>query len=110
MNNSLDRLVSKFGKVNLKRTRKSFVGPRRTPSTRRITVAAKMKSKAEARAEIERKEEEVRAIKRAKLKATRKAKAAELKLIEQKETKAQANLNGLMNAFGKMNFSKNRAP
>ena len=102
-------LTSRFKKVGLNKTRKSFVGLKRAPSTRRITVVAKMKSKANARAEIERKEEELKAIKKAKLKATRNAKAAELKKIEEKEKRVEANLNGLMNAFGKMNFAKNNA-
>jgi membrane protein involved in colicin uptake len=126
--NNLGNLTNRFKKVGLNKTRKSFIGLKRAASTRRIVVAARMKSKAEAKAEIERKEEELKAIRKAKLKATRKARAAELKAarnanvaklkatrnaeaaelkkLEEKETHAQANLNGLMNAFGKMNFAK----
>lgn len=120
-------LTSRFKKVGLNKTRKSFVGLKRAPSTRRITVVAKMKSKANARAEIERKEEELKAIRKAKLKATRNAKAAELKLarnanlaklkairnadaaelkkLEEREKHVKANLNGLMNAFKRFNLS-----
>jgi hypothetical protein len=126
--NNIGSLVKSFAKVSLNKTRKSFIGLKRAASTRRIVVAARMKSKAEAKAEIERKEEELKAIRKAKLKATRKAKvaelkaarnanaaklkaarnaeAAELKKLEEKEKHAQANLNSLMNAFGKINFDK----
>jgi len=132
--NNIGSLVKSLAKVGLNETRKrkpSFIGfkkNRGAASTRRHVVAARMKSKAEAKAEIERKEEELRAIKLAKLKATRKAKAAELKAarnanaaklkatrnaeaaelkkLEEKEKHAQANLNSLMNAFGKINFAK----
>ena len=110
MNNNLNNLASKFAKgTTLTRKRKSFVGSkinRGAASTRKLIVAERMKSKANARAEIERKEEELKALRRAKLKATRNAKAAELKKIEQREKNTQANLNSLMNAFGKMNFAK----
>jgi len=119
--NNIGSLVKSFAKVGLNKTRKSFIGFKKNrglASTRRIVVAARMKSKAEAKAEIERKEEELKAIRKAKLKATRKAKAAELKAVrnaeaaelkklEEREKRTQANLNGLMNAFGKMNFAKN---
>jgi seryl-tRNA synthetase len=129
--NNIGSLVKSFAKVGLNKTRKSFIGfkkNRGAASTRRIVVAARMKSKAEAKAEIERKEEELKAIRKAKLKATRKAKAAELKAarnanaaklkaarnaeaaelkkLEEKETHAQANLNSLMKAFDKINFAK----
>jgi hypothetical protein len=127
--NNIGSLVKSFAKVGLNKTRKSFIigfkKNRGAASTRRIVVAARSAAKAAARAEIERKETEIKAIRKAKLKATRKAKAAELKAVrnanaaklkaarnaeaaelkklEEKETHAQANLNSLMKAFEKMN-------
>lgn len=109
-NNNLNNLTSKFkSSVSIKKTRKTFLGPkvnRGLASTRKSVVAARMKSKENARAEIEKAEEKIKELRRAKLKATRNARVAELKKLKEKENKAQANLNTLMNAFNKMNFSK----
>ena len=109
-NNNLNNLASRFkSSVGLKRTRKTFFAPkinRGLASTRKNVVSARMKAKANAKAEIEKAEERVRELRRAKLKATRNAKAVELKKIKEQENRAQANLNSLMNAFNKMNFGK----
>jgi hypothetical protein len=100
--NNIGSLVRSFAKVGLNETRKrkpSFIGfkkNRGAASTRSIVVAARKKTKAEARAEIERKEEELRAIRKAKLKATRKAKDAELEATRKAkaaELKAARNAN-----------------
>jgi flagellar biosynthesis protein FliP len=109
-NTNLNNLASKFkSSVGLTRKRRSFVGTkinRGLASTRKSVVSARMKEKANARAAIELAEEKMRELRRAKLKATRNAKTAELKKIKEQENKAQANLNSLMNAFNKMNFGK----
>ena len=104
--NNMDELVSKFKTASsLKRTRKTFHGTkvnRGSVSTRKNLVAQKMKAKKNAQAEIEKFEEKIREIKRAKLKAARDLKKEELKKIKEEENKVQEKLNILTNAFNKM--------
>ena len=107
--NNMDELVSKFKTASsIKRTRKTFHGTkvnRGSVSTRKNLVAQKMKAKKNAQAEIEKFEEKIREIKRAKLKAARDLKKEQLKKLKEEENKVQEKLNSLTNAFNKMKLN-----
>jgi mevalonate kinase len=107
--NNMDELVSKFKTASsIKRTRKTFHGTkvnRGSVSTRKNLVAQKMKAKKNAQAEIEKFEEKIREIKRAKLKAARDLKKEQLKKLKEEENKVQEKLNILTNAFNKMKLN-----
>jgi mevalonate kinase len=105
----MDELVSKFKTASsIKRTRKTFHGTkinRGSVSTRKNLVAQKMKAKKNAEAEIQKFEEKIREIKRAKLKAARDLKKEQLKKLKEEENKVQQKLNILTNAFNKMKLN-----
>ena len=107
--NNMDELVSKFKTASsIKRTRKTFHGTkinRGSVSTRKNLVAQKMKAKKNAEAEIQKFEEKIREIKRAKLKAARDLKKEQLKKLKEEENKVQEKLNSLNNAFNKMKLN-----
>ena len=107
--NNMDELVSKFKTASsIKRTRKTFHGTkinRGSVSTRKNLVAQKMKAKKNAEAEIQKFEEKIREIKRAKLKAARDLKKEQLKKLKEEENKVQEKLNSLINAFNKMKLN-----
>jgi len=107
--NNMDELVSKFKTASsIKRTRKTFHGTkinRGSVSTRKNLVAQKMKAKKNAEAEIQKFEEKIREIKRAKLKAARDLKKEQLKKLKEEENKVQQKLNILTNAFNKMKLN-----
>jgi len=107
--NNMDELVSKFKTASsIKRTRKTFHGTkvnRGSVSTRKNLVAQKMKAKKNAKAEIEKFEEKIKEIKRAKLKAARDLKKEQLKKLKEEENKVQEKLNSLTNAFNKMKLN-----
>jgi hypothetical protein len=107
--NNMDELVSKFKTASsIKRTRKTFHGTkinRGSVSTRKNLVAQKMKAKKNAEAEIQKFEEKIREIKRAKLKAARDLKKEQLKKLKEEENKVQEKINILTNAFNKMKLN-----